>query len=152
MTKKRPTIDDLTFSAATKLRNPHLFGRSAAVEPIAQPAKKPTTRTRFQEPGCFKRLNKTELMARDFLLSLGYEIWGHALRVPLTDGEWYEPDFLARFGGHLFAVEVKGQHVGKGLAWSQRGIEKYKRARAEAGKWFQFIILQRHENQWEIKQ
>jgi Holliday junction resolvase-like predicted endonuclease len=149
--KNRPKIEDLTFSASVKLRNPHLFGRSA-VEPVAQPAKKPTTRTRFQEPGCFRRLNKTELMARDFLLSLGYEIWGHALRVPLTDGEWYEPDFLARFGGHLFAVEVKGQHVGKGLAWSQRGIEKYKRARAEAGQWFQFIILQRHENQWEIKQ
>lgn len=52
--------------------------------------------------------------------------------IPLTDGDSYRPDFLLIFDGRLYQYcEVKGSHAGRHIAWSERGIEKFKRARAE---------------------
>jgi hypothetical protein len=76
-------------------------------------------------------MNKTEARAHDWLCQRYGQVWGHALRIPLSDGQWYEPDFVAWRGTTPIAYEVKGTHAGKHIGWSERGIEKFKRARAE---------------------
>jgi hypothetical protein len=146
VTAKRPTADTLSPSEATRRLNPHLWRPTVAAalpEPYIaactersfhQPAKPRNPSTADKPANCHRALNKTESRAYEWLCAEygDQHVWGHAVKVPLTDGQWYEPDFVAwDCHGIPKIVEVKGSHRGLHLAWSQRGMEKFKRARAE---------------------
>ena len=71
--------------------------------------------------------------------------------IPLTDGQTYRPDFLLIWDGGVYQyAEIKGGHAGKHIAWSERGIEKYKRARAEHPM-VRFGLYRWNGKQWERK-
>ena len=135
MTAKRPTPDTLSPSEATRRLNPHLW-RATVTDAPQRPAtpRVETVATADKPANCHRALNKTESRAYEWLCNeySDQHVWGHAVKIPLTDGQWYEPDFVAwDCHGAMILVEVKGAHRGLHLAWSERGMEKYKLARAE---------------------
>jgi hypothetical protein len=135
MTAKRPTPDTLSPSESTRRLNPHLWRPTVADTPQRPATRHVETAATADKPAnCHRGLNKTESRAYEWLCNEygDQQVLGHAFKVPLTDGQWYEPDFLCWDAlGVITLVEVKGAHRGLHLAWSERGMEKYKRARAE---------------------
>jgi len=54
------------------------------------------------------------------------------VNLPLRSGGTYRADFLAwDFSARVTVYEIKGAHLGKHLAWSERGVEKFKRAKLD---------------------
>ena len=79
-----------------------------------------------------------------------------ALTLDFGDGTSYRPDFLcvkkwANFTETII-MEVKGGHVGKHIAWSERGMERYRRARDKWRNCFSWELWTlRDGGTWERK-
>ena len=108
---------------------------------VIRPAHMDGTGKPKRKRGAVRAMNPTELrflheilqpriLAGEFVAALP-----QALRLDFGDGTRYEPDFIAFAGVPCRAekpvtiIEVKGAHVGKHIAWSERGMERYRRAR-----------------------
>lgn len=161
MTRARPTPDALSPSESTRRLNPHLWRPTVADVLPASPtpyidAAMARTQTADKLLRCHRGLNKTEARAYEWLCHEygDQHVWGHAVKIPLTDRQWYEPDFVCwdRLGD-MVLVEVKGAHRGLHLAWSERGMEKFKRARAEhPGLQFALLTWTGKVWKWEAAQ
>lgn len=153
----KPTLS--TPSEAVRRLNPHVFAPEAAqgtqpADPCQDtgnaPKRAKTRRNSQTLPNCRRLLNKTERAAYHWLLDHYRDgsVWGHCVAIPLTDGQWYMPDFVVWRKCMPIFYEVKGRHAGKHIAWSERGIEKFKRARAEHPE-LTFVMLVRTKEGWK---
>ena len=107
----------LKISAATRKRNPELFGGGALTMPTTLaatvPPEKPKTRIRQSSKPL---MNKLETRAKAWIeLRYGIGIYTQAIRWRLGNGIWYKPDFaLVNFDRQLICFEVKGPHAFRG--------------------------------------
>jgi hypothetical protein len=75
----------------------------------------------------------------------------HALILPLDGGGTYRPDFFVLEGDAcIHLIEIKGGYVGPG--WEQ-GIERFRRARTQWGKYFNFQMWEWHKDtkKWTVE-
>lgn len=159
MTRKRPTLTDMTAKASSAfLRlNPQISAEPDKPAVSGPPSgKRPAARKAPTDATRLERCNKTEMrLYREILMRDTRFI----LILPqpprffeLTGGGTYTPDFLALTAeGPTYVYEVKGGYCGPG--WEQ-GRERYRRAAFEwNGPAFQFVLAEwrAKEHTWDIK-
>jgi len=131
-------------SAATRKRNPHLYGTG---EPFVMPPKaKANGRTIRLRQSSKPKLNKLE---EEFRYKLKYErpddwLSEQAITFRLANGVRYTPDFVtfSSMNGEFNAYEVKGQRM-----WEDSGI-KLKIA-ATAYPWIRWTLVWKERDNWK---
>lgn len=142
-------LDISKTSASFRRANPNLAGTG----PVASESARTHTDTRTQVKNAAKpKRTGAEVAYRRHLESVqaagGLLQFWEQIQFPLSDGGAYRVDFLLlRPDGTIAGVEIKGGHAGKHIAWSERGLEKFRRARALLK--FPLICLKHKGQGWE---